>query len=346
MAAAAGNVELVWGDAMKVDLAGLDPAPDPDGRQPAVLDRDAADPAHDRRASVGGAVDGHGPARDRRPAAARRPARARTAGRRVLVQLACSVKLLRGVDRAVFTPRPRVDSALLGSGGRARARPPSWSALVRGAFAHRRKTLAGSARACRGSRTGDEARAALEAAGLDPAARAEALAPGGLPPPRRAVGFLSRCFARPPSSTCACASGPQAGRAPRAALAVLLACPGRPDRDRRAGDRRRRGRSARGSRGRTSSRRAGGAARARVGRAAAAGGDRQAHPGRGRAGGRQRRRGGGAAASRPRSRRSGRDRGGPGRRRPVAAPARVLARGAAPARWSSRCRRRASSPWC
>ncbi|MGH2951566.1 MAG: 16S rRNA (adenine(1518)-N(6)/adenine(1519)-N(6))-dimethyltransferase RsmA, partial [Solirubrobacterales bacterium] len=32
----------------------------------------------------------------------------------VLVQLACEVRLLRSVDRAVFTPRPRVDSALLG----------------------------------------------------------------------------------------------------------------------------------------------------------------------------------------------------------------------------------------
>ena len=32
----------------------------------------------------------------------------------VLVQLACEVRLLRAVDRAVFTPRPRVDSALIG----------------------------------------------------------------------------------------------------------------------------------------------------------------------------------------------------------------------------------------
>ena len=32
----------------------------------------------------------------------------------VVVQLACEVRMLRKVDRAVFTPRPRVDSALLG----------------------------------------------------------------------------------------------------------------------------------------------------------------------------------------------------------------------------------------
>ena len=35
-------------------------------------------------------------------------------GPSVLVQLACEVRLLRSVDRAVFTPRPRVDSALIG----------------------------------------------------------------------------------------------------------------------------------------------------------------------------------------------------------------------------------------
>ena len=62
----------------------------------------------------------------------------------VLVQLACEVELLRTVDPAVFTPRPRVDSALLrlqrhGPGRRRRTRE-----LVRAAFAHRRKSLARS----------------------------------------------------------------------------------------------------------------------------------------------------------------------------------------------------------
>ena len=45
------NVELHWGDAMRLDLAALDPAPTADGRQPALLDRDAAAAADDRRAA-------------------------------------------------------------------------------------------------------------------------------------------------------------------------------------------------------------------------------------------------------------------------------------------------------
>ncbi len=53
VAAEAGNVELHFADAMRLDLSALDPPPDRDGRQPAVRDRDAADPADDRRARRG-----------------------------------------------------------------------------------------------------------------------------------------------------------------------------------------------------------------------------------------------------------------------------------------------------
>ena len=50
----------------------------------------------------------------------------------VLVQLACEVELLRAVDRAVFRPRPRVDSALLrlrAAARRRRRRWPRWCAM-------------------------------------------------------------------------------------------------------------------------------------------------------------------------------------------------------------------------
>ena len=62
----------------------------------------------------------------------------------MLVQLACEVRLLRAVDRAVFTPRPRVDSALIGLRRTGPAAAPAVVALVRDAFAHRRKSLARS----------------------------------------------------------------------------------------------------------------------------------------------------------------------------------------------------------
>jgi 16S rRNA (adenine1518-N6/adenine1519-N6)-dimethyltransferase len=94
----------------------------------------------------------------------------------VLVQLSCEVRLLRTIDRAVFKPRPRVDSALLGLQRIAPAAEPGLASLVRDAFAHRRKSLARSLELARpGSR--DRARAALAELGLAEDARAEQLAP-------------------------------------------------------------------------------------------------------------------------------------------------------------------------
>ena len=94
----------------------------------------------------------------------------------VLVQLACEVRLLRSVDRAVFTPRPRVDSALIGLRRIGPGASPEVARLVRDAFAHRRKSLARSLEHARaGAR--EPARAALEQLGLPADARAEQLAP-------------------------------------------------------------------------------------------------------------------------------------------------------------------------
>lgn len=94
----------------------------------------------------------------------------------VIVQLACEVRLLRTVDRAVFTPRPRVDSALIALRRIGPAPSAPLARLVRDAFAHRRKSLARSLEHARpGIR--DSVRAALERLEMPADARAEQLSP-------------------------------------------------------------------------------------------------------------------------------------------------------------------------
>ena len=84
--------------------------------------------------------------------------------------------MLRTVDRAVFTPRPRVDSALIGVERTGPAASADVVALVRDGFAHRRKSLARSLDYARpGIR--EAAREALVELGLAADARAEQLAP-------------------------------------------------------------------------------------------------------------------------------------------------------------------------
>ena len=93
----------------------------------------------------------------------------------VLAQLACEVKVLRPVARTVFHPVPNVDSVLVGLTRRAPAPDPDLRALVQQGFAHRRKALARSIALGGGDR--DRVRAALEAMGRPADARAETLAP-------------------------------------------------------------------------------------------------------------------------------------------------------------------------
>jgi 16S rRNA (adenine1518-N6/adenine1519-N6)-dimethyltransferase len=97
----------------------------------------------------------------------------------VLAQLACEVSLGRRVPRSVFHPVPNVDSALVVMRRTGPSPPPELTALVHGAFAHRRKALAGSLALAPGAPPGirDDARAALERLGHPPDARAERLAP-------------------------------------------------------------------------------------------------------------------------------------------------------------------------
>jgi 16S rRNA (adenine1518-N6/adenine1519-N6)-dimethyltransferase len=173
--AALPNVDLHWGDAMKLDLVGLDPAPSAIvsnlpysiatpliihtiERLPRVLSWTVMvqrEIAERLRARAGGRAYGS-------------PS--------VLVQLGCEVGLLRTVDPSVFRPRPRVESAILRLWRIGPGADPATRDLVRAAFAHRRKTLARSLEHVRPGSL-DAARAALRELGLPEDARAEAVAP-------------------------------------------------------------------------------------------------------------------------------------------------------------------------
>jgi 16S rRNA (adenine1518-N6/adenine1519-N6)-dimethyltransferase len=173
--AAREGVELHWGDAMKLDLAALEPLPTamvanlpysvatplllrtieelPSLRSWTVMvQREIADRL---RAAPGSRVYGSPSVR---------------------VQLACEARLLRSVDPAVFRPRPRVESAILALRRRGPGADEPTRALVRAAFAHRRKSLARSLEHLRPGSL-DAARAALAELGFPEDARAEALAP-------------------------------------------------------------------------------------------------------------------------------------------------------------------------
>jgi 16S rRNA (adenine1518-N6/adenine1519-N6)-dimethyltransferase len=170
------GVRLHFGDAMRVDLAGLDPAPN---AIVANLPYSIATPLILRTIGELPGVDRWTVMVQREIADRLRAAPgSRTYGApSVLVQLACRVRLLRSVDRAVFKPRPRVDSALLRLERTGPAASAEVAELVRGAFAHRRKSLARSLELGRpGSR--DAVRATLAELGLPEDARAEQLAPG------------------------------------------------------------------------------------------------------------------------------------------------------------------------
>ena len=173
----AANVTLHWGDALRVDLAGLRPRPRkvvanlPYGVAAGALLRTIEElpqvalwvamvqrEVGERLAATpGGRVYG---------------------APSVLAQLACEVRVARAVPRTVFRPVPNVDSVLLQLTRRASspAVTPPLRRLVADAFAHRRKTLARSL-ALAGPYDGDAVRAALVQLGHPPDARAERLSP-------------------------------------------------------------------------------------------------------------------------------------------------------------------------
>jgi 16S rRNA (adenine1518-N6/adenine1519-N6)-dimethyltransferase len=183
------NVTLHWGDAMRIDLGALGPAPGkvvanlPYGIAAGVLLRTI-----EELASVNSWV-----AMVQREVGERLAAApgSRTYGTpSVIAQLECEVEVVRVIPRTVFHPVPNVDSVLVrlkrrpALGDLTAPSPASVRALVGGAFAHRRKTLAGSL-ALSGRISGptgdgptrEQVRDALEGLGHPGDARAERLSP-------------------------------------------------------------------------------------------------------------------------------------------------------------------------
>lgn len=175
------NVTLHWGDAMRLDLAAFQPAATAfvanlpyHVAAPLVLDSIGGLPAVQRwcvlvqreiaerlTAQPGGGLYGA-------PSA--------------LCALALEPTGRHAVSRSVFVPVPNVDSTLV-----AFARRPAWGGLaedwprvvatVRAAFAYRRKTVANALVLAGWAADREAVLAACRSAGVDPGARAEALAP-------------------------------------------------------------------------------------------------------------------------------------------------------------------------
>ncbi len=170
------NVSIHWGDAMKLDLSALRPPPGklvanlPYGVAASVVLRTI-----EELPSVGLWLTMVQREVGERLAAA--PGGKDYGLTSVLAQLAGEVKIVRSVSRNVFRPVPNVDSVLVRIVRTGPAATPELRALVAGAFAHRRKALAGSL-ALAGVGPGRErVRAALVELGHPPDVRAERLAP-------------------------------------------------------------------------------------------------------------------------------------------------------------------------
>jgi 16S rRNA (adenine1518-N6/adenine1519-N6)-dimethyltransferase len=175
LAHAAGNVSVVWDDAMKVVLRDLTPPPN---KVVANLPYSIATPLLLRTIDELPSVElwvvmVQREIADRLTA---KPGTKEYGSASVLVQLACDVRMLRSVDPAVFVPRPRVGSALLRLRRKGPGADEDLAALVRLAFAHRRKSLARSLELSRAGSL-EPARRALESIGKPADARAETLYP-------------------------------------------------------------------------------------------------------------------------------------------------------------------------
>jgi 16S rRNA (adenine1518-N6/adenine1519-N6)-dimethyltransferase len=173
---AGGNVELVFGDALAIDLRDLDPPP---RKLVSNLPYNVATPI------VVESLDGLPSVESwcvmvQREVADRFFASPRTKAYgavSVLVQLAARRTGFHPVARTVFRPPPNVDSALVAF--RRIPLPPAYrdvKRLVEATFAHRRKTLANSLELS-GVASRQRAIEALAAIGREPNVRAEALEP-------------------------------------------------------------------------------------------------------------------------------------------------------------------------
>ena len=175
------NVTVRWGDAMSIDLGALRPEPTkvvanmPYGIAAGALLRTIEElPRVDSWVAM--------VQREVGERLAARPGSGAYGLPSVLAQLACEVRVLRAIPRAVFHPSPNVDSVLVSMRRRRTgtdSSAPGLRELVAGAFAHRRKTLVGSLALTRpmSARVREQLREALIALGHPPDVRAERLAP-------------------------------------------------------------------------------------------------------------------------------------------------------------------------
>ena len=170
------NVDVRFGDALRVDLAALEPPP---SKLVSNLPYNVATPI------LVESLDGLPGVQSwcvmvQREVADRlfaRPGTKDYGAVSVLVQLAAERTGFHPVARTVFRPRPNVESALVAF--RRTPLPEAFAdakRVVAAAFAHRRKTIPNSLELA-GVATREGAAQALERIGRDPGVRAEALAP-------------------------------------------------------------------------------------------------------------------------------------------------------------------------
>lgn len=169
------NVNLIWADAVRVDLGSLQPAPT---AMVANLPYAVATPVVMRTIFELPSIAGWTVMVQREIADRLRaePGSKVYGAPSVLAQLAGPVRLLRKVSRGVFRPPPRVDSAIVSIRREGPGPDEAVRRLVRAAFSHRRKALPRSLDMAIPGLLGP-ARDALEQIGLDPGVRAEALSP-------------------------------------------------------------------------------------------------------------------------------------------------------------------------
>jgi len=169
------NVSLVFGDALKLDLTALEPAP---RKLVANLPYNVATPIVVETLERLPAVEGwcvmvQREVADRFFAAPRTKAYGAVS---VLVQLQSRKTGFHPVSPHVFRPRPRVESAIVSFARSGEPVLDEVRPVVEAAFAHRRKTLANSV-ALSGLASRKRAEEALAAIGAEPGVRAEELEP-------------------------------------------------------------------------------------------------------------------------------------------------------------------------
>jgi 16S rRNA (adenine1518-N6/adenine1519-N6)-dimethyltransferase len=168
------RTEVHWGDALRLDIAALDPPPT---KLVANLPYNIGTPIVAESLNVEQLE--HWTVMVQREVADRffaEPSTKAYGSVSVLVQLATERTGFHPVSREVFRPRPNVDSALVAFRRTAPGAPARVKRVVEAAFAHRRKTLANSV-ALAGLASREQAVFALAQIGREANVRAEALAP-------------------------------------------------------------------------------------------------------------------------------------------------------------------------